>query len=132
MMNSQGGSITNLTLELITRTTGWMKFLAVMGFIGSGFLVLGSFAVMSQPYTGPYLFLGYLIVGVIGFFPALYLLQYANLLSDFVQNRDAGALEMAFEKQRSMYVFIGIITIIYIALIIILFLIGIAAATRMF
>lgn len=131
-MSGQQGSITAETFDLISRTTGWMKFLSIMGFIGSGLVLLGSFAVLAQPYAGPALFVVYFIIGIIGFFPAIFLMQYANRLGDFCENRDGGSLQEAFSRQRVLFMFMGILTIVYLVLMLIGLVVGVAAASRMY
>ena len=113
--NEKNTNISTLAIEIIRSTVPWMKFIAIMGFIILGFLVIS--AVMqgtSNRYDSGVYMVVYLIVAIVGIFPNMFLFQYASNLSYFIESGQQADLEYALAKQKSMYVFCGVLMIIYI------------------
>ncbi|HEY6161296.1 MAG TPA: hypothetical protein VI112_08740, partial [Bacteroidia bacterium] len=57
-----------------------------------------------------------------GFFPTLFLFQYANNLSYFLESKQSFDMEQAMLKQKNYYIFAGVIMILAIVLILLVFL----------
>ena|SRR5688572_23827146 len=112
----------------------WARFLAIVGFIMCGLLVIlgifaGSFfSSMSNRYddygegadafgTGMRLFmiLIYLGIAVIYFFPCLFLLRFANLMRNALNTDDQATLNTSFQNLKIMFRYVGIVTIIGIS-----------------
>ncbi|XOV93598.1 MAG: hypothetical protein ACFHWX_02585 [Bacteroidota bacterium] len=98
----------------------WTKFLAIVGFIFIGLIVILAFGIRSiMPNMGPaapvsqnlFTFI-YLVMGAIYFFPILYLFNFSKHLKRSLINRDSHALDAAFENLNAHYRFIGILAII--------------------
>src|SRR6266508_5860429 len=82
---------TGLTLvsQPLQGTQPWVRFLAIMGFIGAGFMVLaGLTAGVAGAATGRVETIGlmvvYPIMAVVYVFPSLFLLRYADRIRSFV------------------------------------------------
>lgn len=112
----------------IIRGAKWAKFLAILGFIGTGFMVLAGlvmFGLMGfmDSDMGPYSQMGpmadvfkfmpllYILIALVYFFPCYYLFQYASKSTNAVINEDLPGMELAFTNQFRMYRFVGIATI---------------------
>ncbi len=104
----------------------WAKFLAILGFIFIGFLVILGFAAGSLlssvsrqsalPFPS-YLFgLIYLIIGAIYFFPVHYLYNFASLAHSGIRDKDSSKIGQAILNLKSHYKFLGILAIVSLAL----------------
>ena len=127
--------LTSAAKRFLSETASWGKFIAILGFVGIGIMVLfavfaGSiFDSLPQAQTMPFDF-GfamsgvYLVLALLYVFPALYLFQFSTKMKKALQNKDDEVLATAFEKLKSHYKFIGVFSIIMISL----YVLGIVAA----
>ena len=105
----------------LQRTQPWVRFLAIMGFIIAGFMVLTGLAVGAiGAATGNYQTLGimvlYPIMGIVYVFPSIFLLRYADRIKTFVASGQEQDLAGALDAQRSFWKFAGILTIVSIVM----------------
>lgn len=127
--------LTNDAKRFLSETASWGKFIAILGFIGIGAMVL--FAVFAgsifnslpqaqtMPFDFGYVMSGiYLVIAVLYVFPVLYLFQFSTKMKKALQSKDDAILATAFEKLKSHYKFIGVFSIILISL----YILGIVAA----
>ena len=131
--------------EFLKETAKWTKFLAILGFVGIGLMVLGSLVMLFVPSSlmsnGDFPFGGkifmmllYLAFAVLYYFPISYLYQFSENTKKAIENNDNNAIRDAFEFLKSHYKFMGILTIIllsFYAIIIFIGLIGAGAAAMM-
>src|SRR5688572_251223 len=80
-------SITSTAASYLKETAGWGKFLAIVGFVCVGLMVIGGFFVGSLMATmgqenplGGSIGIIYIAMGALYFFPALYLFKYSTKL----------------------------------------------------
>jgi hypothetical protein len=125
----------------LTESAKWGKFLAVIGFIICGLIVLGGIFMISQLSEnrtfnnygyrnefqgfGPVMIFVYILVAVIYFFPCLYLLRFSNHMKTALAGEDQANLVASFRNLKSMFKFVGVFTIILISLYILAFLIAV-------
>jgi len=122
-------SISVSAANYLAETGRWTKFLSIVGFILTGIVVLaGIFAgtmmsIFTQGQMGDMpagfniIFGGvYVLMGLLYFFPAYYLLKFSQKLKEALSMRDNGALNTAFENQKSFFKFWGILMIIFLVL----------------
>lgn len=125
------------TIQNLNETRKWTNFLSIMGFIFIGLMILIAFAVSSMmttmadgesalPFSGTVLGFVYLIIAFIYFFPILYLYRFSKYTKKALETKNSNDLNEAFKNLKSHYRFMGIITIVMIALYALIFLIGIA------
>jgi uncharacterized membrane protein (UPF0182 family) len=128
-------SIEPVTKAHLTEASKWAKFLAIVGMIFLGFIVIAglvlatTFSSMNQfstpgyssPFSvfGPSIAIVYIIFAVIGFFPLLFLLRFANKTKMALAGNDQDALNMAFQNLKAYLRYIGILIIIWLALFVI-------------
>ena len=131
--------------EFLKETAKWTKFLAILGFVGIGLMVLGSLVMLFAPSSlmsnGDFPFGGkifmmllYLAFAVLYYFPISYLYQFSENTKNAIENNDNNAIRDAFEFLKSHYKFMGILTIIllsFYAIIIFIGLIGAGTAAMM-
>jgi hypothetical protein len=140
------GVLTNTMLKFLSDASPWLRFMGIMGFIGSGFLALiGLLCLILMPFAGgvfdgflpgfPISFAVmamygiYLIgAGVLMFFSALFTYRFGAKIRSYVQTNSEAELEQAFKNNRSLWKFYGILTIIGLASIPVMIIIGIIAA----
>ena len=125
--------------EFLKETAKWTKFLAILGFVGIGLMVLGSLVVLFAPSSlmsnGDFPFGGkifmmllYLAFAVLYYFPISYLYQFSENTKKAIENNDNNAIRDAFEFLKSHYKFMGILTIILLAFYAIMIFIGLIGA----
>ena len=125
--------------EFLKETAKWTKFLAILGFVGIGLMVLGSLVMLFAPSSlmsnGDFPFGGkifmmllYLAFAVLYYFPISYLYQFSENTKKAIENNDNNAIRDAFEFLKSHYKFMGILTIILLAFYAIIIFIGLMGA----
>lgn len=115
---------------LITETEGsflieaskWAKFLGILGFISTGFVVLGALfvlvgsAVSGNGGLGLLGALFYAGFGLLYFLPSLYLFKFSVKIRTAIYNVDQYALSESMEFLKKYFKFVGILIIVLIAL----------------
>jgi hypothetical protein len=128
----------------LAETAKWARFLAIIGFIFLGLgLVVGILSILTMSYaTGNMsgdttgfaaiasmgiagFILVYVIVGLIIFFPLLFLLRFANKMKAALASDDQQRLNLSFQNLKAYFRFWGIIAIIGLAFYAIVFLFAI-------
>lgn len=134
------------SLGYLETTRKWTMFLAILGFIGIGFMLLmgifagtfmgkimGGMSAMSGMegtegmegmgaakavggFMGVFMFIFYLILAVIYFFPVLYLLRFSTHTKLAIANADANELNLGFKYLKSYWKYIGILLIVVISI----------------
>jgi hypothetical protein len=122
------------TLNYLNTTRKWTMFLAILGFIAIGLLLiigvvagvfLSAFKTAAMPaglgFPEWLVFVVILLFAVLYFFPVFYLFQFSRHTSNALQSLDKEEMKKAFKYLKSYYVFIGILTIVILALYLIAF-----------
>jgi small-conductance mechanosensitive channel len=123
------------TLKDLDTTRKWSMFIAILGFIGIGILVIGGLfawvflTVFKSQETGlgiseTLVFLIVLVFAVIYFFPVLYMFKFSKHTSNAVRSLDKQELHKAFRNLKRYFVYIGIIIIVILALYVLAFIIA--------
>lgn len=103
----------------------WGKFLAIMGFIGTGLIVLlGLFMMLGGLSTGnlglsiagPAMSLVYFLIAAIYFVPSYFLYKFSRKAMYALKQTDQDELVLSFKNLNSYFQFIGILMIIVISL----------------
>jgi hypothetical protein len=110
----------------LNETSKWGKFLAIMGFIGMGLMVLLAFFMMlgfstlgDIPQTEfPLSFMGffYFLFALIYFFPVNYLYKFSIQVKKGITTDDQSSLTSGFQNIKSLFKFLGIFTIVILSL----------------
>ena len=136
-----------ITQAYLLETTRWTKFLAIVGFIAIGVMLLIALSIifvgpMMSSYKGPasgsfnpFGTLGAVGLGIIYlagiclyFYPVYALIKFSSCIKRGIKNQDQHSLKEGFRHQKNMYSYLGILTIITLVLYLILFLFGGLAA----
>jgi hypothetical protein len=115
----------------LNETARWAKFLSIVGFITCGLVAILSFfigSIMSSASLSPYggsnglgalggafITILYLIIAVIYFFPCLFLYQFSVRLRTALRSSDQVTLNQALKSQKSLFKYVGIMTIIVLS-----------------
>jgi Family of unknown function (DUF5362) len=113
----------------LSETAKWARFLSILGFIFCGLIFICSFFIgtliataMTNFYGSPGLFgssfftVFYLGIGLLIFFPTLYLFNFSRKMKNAVRANDQLALDNSLKNLKSFFKFNGIVAIITISL----------------
>ena len=114
-------------------TAKWARFLAICGIIGIILMVVGgSYLALVATSTDPEMreiyresnmtaeglgagiVVVYVVVGLLYFFPCLFLLQFANKMMQALVAGDAVLLSESFRSLKKTFRYLGVITIIFL------------------
>jgi hypothetical protein len=127
----------------LTETAKWGKFLAIMGFIFCGFMIVVAFFIpvfLTQlpPYntmTSEFssvmkvgMTIVYLLLALLFFFPCFYLYKFSIKMHSAVKVVSQENFDESLMNLKSMFKFYGIFTIIILSFYALAFIIGIIAA----
>jgi hypothetical protein len=125
-------AISSTAKQHMLNAARWMKFCAIIGFIFAALMVVIALAmpqviqnISSMPGGGEIdaaagiITVVYLIIALLFLLPNLFLYQSAVNFSRYVNTNMDDDIAAGFRKLHSLYLFIGIIFIIYLALILI-------------
>ena len=139
------GLMTDSIIHSLRKTRPWVLLLAILGFIGTAFVVIAAVAMffgggMMQGMDdvggmpGGFVYgmaAFYLVLGVIYFMASLYLLRYAGSIKRAVTGMSLGDLETALAQQASFWKLMGILSLISIIAMIAMMVVGIGGAVFM-
>lgn len=118
-------TLTNDDFEYLNSIRKWTRFLAILGFIFVGLMVIGGFSIGSifsalgpnagtMPIPSSIFGVLYLFFAAIYFFPILYLYRFSSNLGLALNGENN--ITQAFAYLKSHYKFIGILAIIIMGL----------------
>lgn len=127
----------------LSEAAKWGKFLAIMGFIFCGLLViaalfagtlmatmmsgLGSAESAGAAVGGGIITFAYIIIALIYFFPCLYLFNFASKMQTALRSSQQELLNISFRNLKACFKFMGILMIIALAFWALAFIIAIGA-----
>lgn len=120
--------------KYLLEASKWANFIAIVGFIAIGLLIIMSFSIGTILANLPEGSLGglsprffsffYLIAAGVYFIPVFFLFQFGQKTKQALMQDDHNLLTFGLKKLRSHYKFIGILFIVFISLYIFLILFG--------
>jgi hypothetical protein len=124
----------------LMETAKWAKFLAIMGYIGIGLIVILGIVVVVMGSVASELFPGgiggmsmapfgliYVALGAFYFFPVYYLHQFSMKIKQGLTSQDSHSMATGFQNLKSLFKFMGIFTIVILSIYAMVFLIAIVA-----
>ncbi len=138
----EGGTITPRIHTALAQTRPWVLFLAILGFIGGGLVVLVGLGMLGMSVAGGGAGMDagigavqavvFLVMSTIYLVPSYYLLRYGQQIGRFLRSSGTHELETALIAQKSFWKLIGILTLVFMALyavlIVVAVVVGIASA----
>jgi hypothetical protein len=139
---SQELQIDSTSQAYLAETAKWGTFLSILGFIISGIIAIIAifigtiFSSMSRgigaaaiPAFGTtFITVIYLIIAVINFFMSFFLFKFSSKMKAALYANDQDSLNESFKNQRSMFRLIGILTAIYVGILVLALVFGGLAA----
>ena len=122
--------ISGVTLSYLLKTAKWMQFIAIAGFIFLGVFAVAMLAVPDLLLSGggsdglvmpgsaytTGVVIAVVVVLLIGLFPNIFLYQSAVNFIRYAKDNNSFSLETGFKKLHSLFLYMGIIVIIYLAI----------------
>ena len=139
--------ISDQSKNYLMETSKWAKFIAIIGFIGIGFMILagvfmgafmGSMANASEELGGwgtgfsALMSVFYIGIAILYLYPVLKLYQFADRTKNALIVNSTEGISLAVESQKSMFKFMGIMTIIVLGVDVRLILAGLSGAMAAF
>ncbi len=132
-MENQNNLVLNeLAVDSLRESAKWTMFLSIVGFIFIGLMLLGGVfmtitlsAIPDEPAFGAYNPYGsfknyigiiYLVMAAVYFFPILYLYKYSKNAKEALNFNNSEVLAEALVNLKSHHKFLGIMTIVVLAL----------------
>ncbi|HXC03731.1 MAG TPA: hypothetical protein VNZ86_03215 [Bacteroidia bacterium] len=120
-------------MDELSKTTGWMKFLAILGFIGAGFIALaGLFALVIPRGVGVIALVVCLVIAVLIFIPCRFLYKYAQGVQEYRMSQSSSVLDQALGFHKSFWVFMGVMYCILLAFGILAMILGSGSSSNIF
>ncbi len=135
-----GIQLDSLAKTYLKETAKWAKFLAILGMVMMGFIILigitmmvsmGSLSALSPELgmmsgmMGIGLGLVYIVMALIYVYPIWKLYEFANLTKKALMSEDSDLLTQAFGAQKSMFKFWGILMVILLGIYALVFVVSI-------
>lgn len=130
-------TISTQNKEHLQEAAKWAYFLAIVGFVGLGLMVLGGLIVMFVGASASRLGAGaemgvfgiiYLVMAALYFFPMYYLFLFAQKIKSACASSSQTDMDGGLENLKSLFKFLGIFTIVIISLYLLMFLVGVLVA----
>jgi len=132
MENQTNLVLNDLAVDSLRVSAKWTMFLAVVGFIFIGLMLVGGLVAMAALSSVPdepafggfnpvssiqsYLGIIYLVMAVIYFFPVLYLYKFAKSTKEALLYNNSELLAEGLQNLKSHYKYVGIVTIVMLCL----------------
>jgi uncharacterized membrane protein SirB2 len=118
--------VSEAMLASLNATRPWVKFLAILGFIACGLMVLGGLVILAGsamlpaqpgPFASfrPVLGVVYIVFAPVYFFYCRYMWRYAKAIASIPATGQA-AMEQALSAQKSLWKFLGVLAIVVIGI----------------
>ncbi len=128
--HSAPGIITQGVIQQLAGTKPWVRFMAVLMFVGAGFMLLGALVMLvaggaiaasgKAPGFSTGMIAGiavlYGLFSLIYIYPALKLWKFADRIASLMVSGDVLDLEAALDQQRAFWKFLGIMVIVVFVL----------------
>lgn len=122
--------LNNEAVGALKESAKWSLFLAILGFVGIGFMVIAgifmstmmaaipSGAMGNSPFGAMKGVIGgvYIVMALLYFFPIYYLFKYASGMKTALQSNDSNLLSNALVYLKSHHKFLGVSAIVVISL----------------
>lgn len=131
--SSNSFNVTKPMLLSLRQTKPWVMLLSIIGFIYTGLMlivaivstfVFSKFDATSALPSSLMFTVIYILMGIVYFFPSLFLFKFASSIGSLLDGGGAAEMEAALSNQKSFWKFVGILILISI----VLGILGIAAA----
>lgn len=133
--------LTTESISYLLKAAKWGKFLAILGFIVSGLLIIGGIMMsfvfnsltdelvpLNMPFSPKFLSLFYIIIAGIYLIPVIFLNSFSNNAIKAAKRSSTEKMTTSLKNLKNLFVFVGIATVTLLALYtVILIVVGTAA-----
>ena len=123
-------------LKYLKTIASWANFLAIVGFIFCGLMILGAlafgfFTPQGSSARVPFwvMSMAYIVIAIIYVIPCYHLFSFGTMAKKAIKSKNNVQFEQALGYLRSHYLFIGIMTIIFMSLYFIIILMAVAGSS---
>lgn len=118
-----GQVLPEMAVKILQSTAAWMRFVSIAGFLGFAFSVVRLIGIFSNDHamTAPGSNSGLneyrlmvTLIGIVAFFPSLFLFSYASKISTFCESDDYNALESGLRMQKRFWKFVALALIVVV------------------
>jgi len=119
-------SLNNETKNYLLEISKWGKLLAIVGYVGMGFLILVGLAVIIgfsffnsfSDADFPFGSVGiiYILLAVLNYFPVNYLYKFSGQIKQGLNTNDQKYITSGFGNLKSLFKFMGIFTIVILSI----------------
>ena len=141
LLKPEMAELTTVSAAYLLKAAKWAKFLAILGFIMTGLLVIAGIIMffvlnivneemvpLNMPFSPELLSVIYIVVAGIFMIPVFFLNSFANNAIKAVKSSNTEKMTSALKNLKNLFVFIGISTVVILVLYtIILIVVGTAA-----
>jgi hypothetical protein len=133
--------IDDIAIQHLKETTGWAKFLGVVGFVFSGFIAIAAFvagatlSTLRSPFSNSYgaglgasIIVIYLLMAGLTFMISLFVYRFGSNGKAAINSGDQSSLNDSLKNLKFVFRTQGIITCIYLGILVLVFLFGGLAA----
>ncbi len=130
------GRISQRTADIMARTKGWVRFIAVVMFVNFATSLVGTIVSFNRPSvfessaTQVGKIAGLVILFLVYLYPAVKLNSYASRIGELLLTGRARDLQAALNEHRGFWRYIGIIMLVVISFALIAFVLGAAMESR--
>ncbi len=128
------GRVSPRVLDIMQRTKGWVRFIAVLLFINFGLTIINAVITMNSPrrFGGDEERIGQVIgvavMLVLYLYPAVKLNSYASRIGALLQGSRTADLEAALNEHRAFWRYVGIVAIVLMSIFVLFIFVGIGLA----
>ena len=127
------GRVSPRVVSIMSRTKGWVRFIAVMMFLNFGITIINTFVtigsqqgVVGDARRAGQIF-GAVLVMLLYLYPAVKLNSYASRIGVLLQSGQSGDLEIALNEHRAFWRYVGIVALVFMSIFVIALFVGIVA-----
>ena len=134
--------VEEVSSRFLAETAKWGKFLSIVGFIITGFIVIAALFAGTMFASIPgwsnnammaggvsiFITLLYLAIALLYFFPCLYMYRFSVRMKRALYENNQDVLNSSFSSLKSCFKFMGIMTIIFLSLYALAFIFGMFAS----
>ena len=135
---NENRAILNYIRNSLRGTRPWIRFLSILGFIGTGVTVIIGLGIMVggsffpiPPEAPPLVYLGIfcILTSVFYLVPSIWLSKYSSAIDSFLKGGDSVQLGKAIAYQKSFWKFTGILVLVFMVIAILGFIASILIPT---
>jgi hypothetical protein len=133
---NDGGQIPSEAIDALRETKPWVGFMAILGFVGAGFLVIAGLVMVAfgsslgRKESAP-LGLMYLLVSLIYIAPSLFLRRYSHSIGRLLERGDTHDFIDAMRNQKSFWRTVGILSLVFLGVMVLMVVIGAVAGVAL-